>query len=122
MLRRAANATVTAMRSEADVHVRWLLDAIAAGAKRHDPFEIERHFAVESAQAVDLGRELHGIATDGRALVAVSRVARSRDGGVIVEYRSVDGSDRCLVAARHADGRLGVPTFQLEEDTAGEMT
>ena len=110
------------MRSEADAHVRWLLDSVTDGAKRHDPFEIERHFAVESSQAVELGRLLHDIATDDRALAVVTRVARARDGRVIVEYRSVDGAERCLVAPRHSDGRLGVPTFQVEEDNAGEVT
>jgi len=107
-------ARLPGMRKEANVHVQWLLDAMAVNAQRHDSFEIERHFAIEPTTAVELGRVLHGIATDDRAVSAVTRIARSRRGEVIIEYRSVDGAERCMVAPRGADGRLGLPTFQSD--------
>jgi hypothetical protein len=96
----------------ADAHVDWLVAAVSVGAKRHDSFEVERHFAVASAEAVELGGFLHAVAADGRALAALGQITHSYDGDVLIRYRSVDGSLRRLGAARASDGRLGMPTFR----------
>jgi hypothetical protein len=69
-----------------DEHMRWLISAVSRGAKRHDSFEVERHFAVSAKEAVDLGARLHEIA--------------GRPQHVIV-----------VVVERGADGRLGRPEF-----------
>jgi hypothetical protein len=70
-----------------DEHVDWLVAAVQAGAKRHDQYEIERHFAVTTAEALELGARLHEIASRGRNASVV-------------------------VVERAGDGRLRMPTFR----------
>ena len=69
-----------------DAHMEWLLGAVATGARRHDSFEVQRHFDVTPTQAVELGARLHEIACRSAATSVV-------------------------VVERAGDGRLTMPTF-----------
>jgi hypothetical protein len=84
-------------------HIDWLLAAISRGATRHDAFEVERHFAVSSREAVRLGALLHDIAGSATALEDVD--------AIVLEYRSAGGTRARVTCTREADGRLGAPRF-----------
>lgn len=91
-----------------DEHVRWLVDAITAGAARHDSFEVQRHFTVPPGDAVAIGALLHEVAGGAEALGALVEI------GVVVSYRTVGDAIVHLTAPRATDGRLGRPAFHPE--------
>lgn len=91
-------------------HVRWLLAAVRAGACRHDPFEIVRHFDVPASAAVELGARLHDVSGGPRAMASPD-AAEVACGDVVIRYRAVDGSERRISAPQSPDGRLGMPSF-----------